>query len=371
MKVALIHYWLITMRGGEKVLEALCELYPDADIFTHVYDPSTMSAEIRKHKVNTTFINRLPKAKTMYQSYLPLMPMALEQLDLRDYDLVISSESGPAKGVITRPGALHICYCHTPMRYVWDMYHDYRSTAGLIKKLLMPPLIHYLRMWDLASAYRVDNFIANSEFVANRIRKHYRRDAEVIHPPVDVEYFNISEKIEDYYIMFGQLTRYKRADIAVQAFNKTGKQLIIIGDGEQKEKLERLAKPNISFVGWIPDSIKKEYFRKCKALIFPGIEDFGIVPVEVMASGRPVIAFAEGGAMETVKHRETGVLFNEQTPESLNLAIDWLEKHIGTFDPEKIADHARSFAKERFKKQFTSFTNSLLNPDTLHKRRAA
>src|SRR5579871_263211 len=214
MKVAIIHYWLVGMRGGEKVVEALCELYPQADIFTHVYLPEMVSDKIRRHRVIPTFINSLPRSARMYKTYLPLMPLALEQLDLRDYDLIISSESGPAKGIIPPPEALHVCYCHTPMRYVWNMYHDYRGSAGMMTRTLMPPLAHYLRMWDVTSAQRVDSFVANSATVARRIQRYYGAQSTVIHPPVDTGAFTgaAPSKIEDFYLMAGELVAYKRPD---------------------------------------------------------------------------------------------------------------------------------------------------------------
>ncbi|HEY6873538.1 MAG TPA: glycosyltransferase family 4 protein [Geobacteraceae bacterium] len=352
MKVAIVHYWLVNMRGGEKVLEALCELFPQADVFTHVYNPSTISDTIKSHSIKTSFIQRLPLARKKYQSYLPLMPLALEQLDLRSYDLVISSESGPAKGVIVRPETPHICYCHTPMRYVWDMYHDYLQNAGLITRIMMPPLIHYLRLWDLASASRVDHFIANSGFVAKRIEKHYRRSAEIIHPPVSTADFSISERVDDFYLMVGQLVRYKRADLAVDAFNKSGRKLIVIGDGEQFAEIKRKAAANVTVMGRQPFSAIRDHYSRCKALIFPGVEDFGIVPVEAMASGRPVIAFRKGGALETVKENVSGLFFDEQTPEALNIAIDRFETLIESFLPEVIRKHATGFDKELFKQKF-------------------
>jgi len=359
MKVAIIHYWLVSMRGGEKVLEALCELFPQADIFTHVYAPQTISETIGRHKVTTTFIQKLPAAEKLYQTYLPLMPLALEKLDLRSYDLIISSESGPSKGVITRPDALHICYCHTPMRYVWDMYHDYFETTGGITRKLMPYLTHYLRMWDYASAARVDHFIANSSFVAQRINKCYRRDAQVIHPPVSTGDFRISDKQDDFYLMVGQLVRYKRADLAVDAFNRNGKRLVIIGDGEQRKDLERMAKSNITVMGKQPFKVIADHYSRCKALIFPGVEDFGIVPVEAMASGRPVIAFKKGGALETVVENKTGLFFDEQTPDSLLDALTRFEKIEQEFDRDEIVRHAKKFDKQVFKDKILELIKSI------------
>lgn len=214
MKVAIVHYWLVGMRGGEKVVEALCDMFPTADVYTHVYHPERISESIRRHSVKTTFIARLPFSRRHYQKYLPLMPLALEQLDLQDYDLVISSESGPAKGVITRPDALHVCYCHTPMRYVWSGYHSYRGRSNPLVKAVMPALMHRLRMWDLASAARVDHFIANSHNVAERIKKYYRRDASVIYPPVEMQGLDLHRRSEDFYLFVGQLIPYKGADVA-------------------------------------------------------------------------------------------------------------------------------------------------------------
>ena len=359
MKIAIIHYWLVGMRGGEKVLESLCEIYPQADIFTHVYDPENISDVINKHKINTTFINKLPLAKRIYQAYLPLMPLALEQLDLRDYDLIISSESGPAKGVIPPPDAIHISYVHTPMRYIWDMYPDYRKSAGLFKKYLMPPIIHYLRLWDVTTASRVDAFVANSNFVKKRLARYYHRDAVVIPPPVDVNQFKPGNKIDDFYLMVGELVRYKKTDIAIKAFNEMDKKLIIIGDGEQMSELKSLAKSNIVLKGHQPFAEVKAHFASCKALIFPGIEDFGIVPVEAMASGRPVIAFAKGGVMDTIREGVSGVFFQEQTPDSLIKAVERFEQGIDSFNTKQIRLHAEQFSKEVFKKNIQKFINGV------------
>ncbi len=355
MRVAIVHYWLVGMRGGEKVVEALCEMFPQADIFSHVYDASAVSEEINKHIVKTTFIQRLPAAKRHYQSYLPLMPLALDQLDLRDYDLVISSESGPAKGVIVGPDTRHICYCHSPMRYVWDMYHDYRGGAGWLKKLMMPPLVHYLRMWDRLSADRVDQFIANSHFVASRIEKFYRRKAEVIHPPVNVDDFEIKDKTDDYYLFLGQLVSYKRPDLAIKAFNQSGRKLVVIGEGEMADELREIAGNNIELLGRQPFSVIRDYLSRCRALIFPGVEDFGIVPVEAMASGRPVIAFRKGGSLETVVEGVTGLFFDEQTADGLNRALNRFEEDEQAFEPAVLRAHAATFGKERFKAKMMEF----------------
>jgi glycosyltransferase involved in cell wall biosynthesis len=348
------------MRGGERVVEALCELYPDADIYTHVAKPEALSDTIRRHRIHETSIARLPGARRHYQKYLPLMPLALEKLDLREYDLVISSECGPAKGVITTPRTLHVCYCHSPMRYVWDMHWDYVKGVSKPLRPLARGLLHYVRRWDLASAFRVDHFLANSKFVARRIDKHYRRDAEVIHPPVDTEAFGLAESTDDYYLMVGQLVPYKRADLAVRAFTSAGKPLRVIGDGEQLAALRRMAGPTVEVMGRQPESVIRESYPRCRALVFPGEEDFGIVPVEAMASGRPVIAYGRGGALETVAEGRTGLFFDEQTEESLLDAVRRFEQVEDKFDPAEIRRHASAFDREVFKDRFRARVDELM-----------
>ena len=362
MRVALIHYWLVNWRGGEKVLRAIADLFPDADIFTHVVDPALVAQRFPNRNVSTTFVARLPYARRFYQRYLPLMPLALEQLDLRRYDLVISSESGPAKGVIVAPHATHICYCHSPMRYVWDMYHDYREQSRGVTRALMSPMLHYMRLWDQASAQRVDRYVANSHFVAQRIDKYYRRTADVIHPPVAVDTFDASRPAEDFYLSVGQLVQYKRIGLLVQAFNKLNRPLVIIGDGEMLPSLRRMAKPNVQFLGRQPSEVIRDYYARCKALVFPGIEDFGMVPVEAMASGRPVIAFGQGGVRESVIDGYTGVFFHEQTPLALADAVLRFESAADEFDPQVIRAHARQFSEQAFKERFRSFIANITIP---------
>lgn len=349
MKVAIVHYWLVNMRGGERVVEALCEMYPEADIFTHVYIPDAVSSTIRRHRVFTTFIQKLPKPEKLYQNYLPLMPLAIEQLDLRGYDLVVSSESGPAKGVIVDPEARHLCYCHSPMRYLWDMYPDYLASAGWLKRLLIPLLAHYLRHWDRSTSIGVDLFVANSHYVAKRIKRFYGREAIVIPPPVDTRSFSISKDVDDYYLMLGQLVTYKRPDLAVEAFQRSGRKLVVIGEGDMLERLQNRNIKNVVFMGKQPNDVVQKHITRCRALIFPGLEDFGIVPVEAMAAGRPVIAYGKGGVLDTVVNGKTGVLFDVQTPESLNEAIDHFEAIYSDFNPELIAQHAATFSKKNFK----------------------
>lgn len=351
-RVALIHYWLVGMRGGEKVLEALCRMFPQADIYTHVYDPKAMSGTINAHRVTETSVGRLPFAKRMYQSYLPFMPRALEALDLTGYDLVISSEAGPAKGVIVSPDAFHLCYCHSPMRYLWDQYHIYRANAGALTKVMMPYLAHGLRSWDVTSAARVDAFAANSHHVSNRIRKYWRREADVVHPPVDVDAFAPApeEELGEYYLWAGELAPYKRPDLAVEAFRKLGLPLLVIGGSEkQRQRLEKTAPDNVKFLGKVPFETLKHHLARCKALVFPGEEDFGIVPVEAMASGRPVIAYGRGGALDTVVHGRTGLLFQDQSVQGLVDAVHAFEDSgLGDMAPDVFTIHAKRFSEGAF-----------------------
>lgn len=361
MRVAIIHYWLVTMRGGEKVLEELCHMFPQADIFTHVVDPSRISKELLDHQITTTFISKLPGAIRHYQKYLPLMPLALEELDLRNYDLVISSESGPAKGVITTPDTLHVCYCHSPMRYLWNMYHEYRSAAGRLTRFVMTPAFHYLRQWDYASSARVDHFIANSSVVAERINKFYRREATVIAPPVDTEAFQPVAQTGPFYLCCGQLVGYKNVEVAVEAFNIMGKPLVVIGGGERLEAIRRMAGPTITVMGPQPFSVLKDHYARCRALVFPGEEDFGIVPVEAMASGRPVIAFNKGGIRDTVIDGVTGLLFQKQNTESLIEAVHRFEAMESNFSPETLVGHAEKFSKAVFRGKMQDFLNEKMD----------
>lgn len=363
MKVALIHYWWLSSRGGEAVCSSISEIFPNMDIFVHVFDEIVIRDSLSRSfngRITGTIINKFPGAKRYYQRYLPLMPLALEQLDLSDYDLVISSESGPAKGVITRPDAIHICYCHSPMRYIWDMYHEYLNSAGRLIKVLFPFVAHRLRMWDRLSADRVDYFIANSSFVASRIRKFYRRESEVIFPPVNVSEFSAEEPREGFYLSLGQLVPYKRADLAVEAFNRLNLPLVVVGEGELHKELKAKAGPNIEVMGRQPFDVIRDLLQRCRGLIFPGVEDFGIVPVEAMASGAPVIAYAKGGALETVIDGETGIHFQEQTVEALMDAVGKLERGEVVFDPKVLRCHAEKFSKERFKQQIQQFIDERL-----------
>ena len=351
MKVAIVHYWLLNMRGGEKVIEALLEMFPQADIFTHVYNPKAVSGKINSRRVITSRINRLPFAKKLYQLYMPLMPNALMDFNLQDYDLVISSESGPAKGVVPNPNAYHVCYCHSPMRYLWDMYHEYFKKTNPLVRLFMKRLIPSLRIWDVTSANLVDCFIANSAYVAKRVRRYYNREAAVIHPPADIERFSTAErKPAGYYLFFGQLAGYKRADIAVEACVKSGRKLVVAGAGARKKAIKKFGKTGlVTFKGRVSDEEAAALFAEARALLYPGIEDLGLVPIEAQAAGCPVIAYRDGGAPETVKEGVTGMFFDEQTPESLIAAMDHFEQNEVTFANRQLFNnHVQQFSKAAF-----------------------
>lgn len=365
LKIALVHDWVTTMGGAERVLLALAELYPKAPIYAIVANQAKLPLPLAQRKIYTSFIQRLPLSTRKYQAYLPLMPLAVEQFDLTGYDIVISSSHACAKGVITRSDTLHICYCHTPMRYAWEFYHEYleREQVGRLGRLLIAPLMNRLRMWDYLSAQRVDYFIANSSAVAARIAKHYRRQAEVIHPPVETEFFlpRPGEEVPaegEFYLVVSRLVGYKRIDLAVEAFNRLGLPLVVIGDGPRRRDLEKMAKPNITFLGRQSDETVREYFLRCRGFIFPGEEDFGLTPVEAQAAGRPVVAYGRGGVLDSVVDGETGVLFREQSVEALMEAVRRAE--LLRFDPERIRAQARRFDKKVFQDKILNFIQARL-----------
>ncbi len=359
MRTAIIHYWIVAERGGEKVVRALCDLFPDAVIFTHVADRDLAARLYPGHEIRTTFISRLPFAQKRYQSYLPLMPLALEELDLSEFDLILSSESGPAKGIIPPPAATHICYCHSPMRYIWDHYHIYRRNAGAIARLAFPFIAHRLRRWDVTAAARVDHFVANSKFVASRIEKYYRRSAEVAYPPVDIERFQggageVDDAWRDAYLWVGQLTAYKNPTLAIDAANALGKKLIVIGDGDLAPALRARAGDTIRFLGRADDETVRRAYASCRALIFPGEEDFGMTPIEAMAAGAPVIALNRGGATETVVADKTGILYDDDSVDGLSAAMTQFETVEKTFDADVIRQHAKKFGIEAFRERMLS-----------------
>lgn len=358
-RVAIVHYWFVAMRGGERVVERLLHLYPQAEIFTNVYDPGKMSANLAKAPIHAGFVNRMPFARRFYQYYLPLMPMALEGLDLSGFDLVISSESGPAKGVITRPDATHVCYCHSPMRYLWDHYHQYRAEASLPARMAMPYLYHRLREWDVSSSARVDRFIANSHFIQQRIQKVWRREADVVHPPVETQLFGISEEVGDSYLWVGQMVPYKRPDLAVEAFTANGLPLTMVGTGSMLRKLKAMAGPNITFVDRLDFASLRDAYARCRAFVMTAEEDFGITPVECMASGRPVIAYGRGGARDTVVPGVTGLFFDRQDATSLVAAVEEMERFLKDFDPHAAVRHAANFSPECFDRGFARVVDAM------------
>jgi len=353
MRAAIIHYWLLNMRGGEKVVEALCRLLPEADIYTLFYAPGRVSDVIRSHRVQASFLQPFRKG---YRSLLPLMPMALESFDLRGYDLVLTSESGPAKGVVTPSTARHVCYCHTPMRYLWDLYPAYRNewTHSRFKRALMTPFANYLRLWDYASAARVDEFAANSENVRRRIWKTYRRESTVVYPPVAVESFYWKQP-QDYYLTVSELVAYKRVDSAIRVCAATGRKLRVVGSGPEYRSLKRLASAGIEFCGKVTDTELRELYARSRGLLMPAEEDFGITPVEALASGKPVIALGRGGALETVPTGDPlgGIFFRESTDESLREALETWEQREHELQPGQLQAHAAKFSETEFQTKMT------------------
>jgi glycosyltransferase involved in cell wall biosynthesis len=348
MRVAIVHDFLMQMGGAEKVVEVLHDMYPDAPIYTSVYDPDVMPAYYRTWDIRTTFMQRLPFKRLSHRVALMLYPLAFESLDLSEYDLVISSSSAFAKGVVTQPHTLHVCYTHTPMRYAWSSraYMKNEKASRLLRALLAPGL-HYLRMWDAVAASRVDSYVANSSAVARRIKKFYGRDANIVYPPVDISRFKLAPDKGDYYIIVSRFVPYKRLDLAVDAFTKLGYPLKVVGTGRQMKSLQARAGKNVEFLGHVDDLELPELLARARGFLMPGEEDFGIAPVEANASGCPVIAYAAGGALDTQIDGVTGVLFRQQTVDGLCDAVCRAENI--DFDPEVIRDHARRFETERFR----------------------
>lgn len=359
MKVALIHDWLPFMGGAERVLTNFVEVYSDAPIYTTICNRSKLDSPLKEANIIVSNIQKKKREIHNHRKYFPLMPTAIESFDLNEYDIVLSSSSSVAKGVITNPNTMHVCYCHSPMRYAWEFSYEYAGKMAGSKGLKSKILNYFLtamRLWDLATANRVDYFIANSENVARRIWKHYKRESVVIHPPVRCKLFEISDSDEDYFLIVSRLQEYKRVDLAIEACNELNLPLVVIGDGPERERLEKMAKDNIKFLGRESDEVIKEHYSKCKAFLFPGEEDFGITPLEAMASGRPVIAYGKGGALETVIEGKTGIFFKEQTKESLKEAM--LRFKDMKFDKQEIRNHAKKFDEEIFKKKIENFVNS-------------
>ena len=355
VKVAIVHDWLTGMRGGERVLEILCELYPDAPVYTLFYNPARMSKAINERKIRTSFLQKLPFSLKMYRRYLPLFPIAVEQFDLREYDVVISSSHCVAKGALTTSDTLHICYCYTPLRYAWDMYEEYfgKDRISCVERSIIRPIINYLRVWDVASSRRVDCFAAISHNVARRIEKYYRREAQVIHPPVDTSFFMPGNDRGNFFLVVSAMVPYKRVEIVVDAFNKLGLPLKVVGGGPLRKKIERKAKRNVEFLGEVSDRELLGLYQRCRALVFAGVEDFGIAPLEAQAAGRPVIAYGRGGFLETVVEGKTGIFFNEQSSFSLIDAVRKFQKM--DFDPELIRNHALQFDTNVFRQKIHDY----------------
>ena len=365
-EIAVVHDWLTGMRGGEKVLEVVCELFPEAPIHTLLHNKGSVSPVIEKHPIHTSFLQRFPFKRTKYRLYLPLFPRAVESLDLSRYRLIISTSAAVAKGAIPAKHAMHICYCHTPMRYVWDQYDEYfgKGRAGALTRTAMRWLAPGLRAWDVRSSDRVHEFIANSRNVANRIRERYHRASDVIHPPVDTERFNVTADHDGSYLVVSALVPYKRLEWAIGACERLERPLNIVGTGPDLEKLRARAGRFTRFLGWVTDRELPRLYAQARALLFPGVEDFGIVPLEAMASGKYVVAYKRGGALETVAEPLSGVFFEEQTVDSLIEAIRRAE--LMRFDPYAIRRHAEKFDRLQFSQKLLSTIRSMVDafPDS-------
>jgi glycosyltransferase involved in cell wall biosynthesis len=377
VSVGIVADWLVTFAGAEKVIAEFINIYPESEIYSVVDFLSDDSRKLFNGKKSTTsFIQRLPFAKTKYQSYLPLMPLAIEQLDVIKHDIVLSSSHAVAKGVLTGPDQLHISYVHSPIRYAWDFQHQYLRESGLNKGLkgkLARWFLHKIRMWDYRTANGVDHFIANSQFIARRIKKVYGRDADVIYPPVDVERFTLQEEKEDFYFTASRMVPYKRIDLIVEAFSQMpDKKLIVIGDGSDMAKIKAKAGSNIEILGYQPDDVMQSHMQRAKAFVFAAEEDFGITPVEAQACGTPVIAFGKGGALETIRpygeSQSTGIFFQEQSVASLLEAVQQFELVRESIDPNDCRDNALRFSAERFHRELDEYIKVKWNDFTESKK---
>ena len=359
-RVALVHDWLTGMRGGERCLEVLCELFPVAPLFTLLHVPGSVSSVIEDRPIVTSFVQHLPGATAGYRHYLPLFPLAIRRFDLSSYDLVVSMSHCVAKGARAAAGALHLCYCFSPMRYVWDLYDDYLGRGGLAMRLAMPPVATALRRWDRRTA-GVSHFVAISNHISDRIRRAYERPSEVIYPPVDVQRYEIADGHDDYYLVVGALVPYKRVDLAVAAATRLGRRLVVVGTGPEEARLRAIAGPTVSFLGWRSDAEVAELYARCRALVFTAVEDFGIVPLEAAAAGRPTIALAAGGALETMvglgapAATPTAVFFPEQSVDALERAILTFEGAAEQFDPKDLRARAEAFDRPLFKQRLAEY----------------
>jgi len=368
MRIAIVHHWFVTLGGGERVAEILAEMFPNADIFTLVADDAQVPIGLHGRTLTTSFLQRIPGATKKHRYFLPLYPFAVEQLDLTSYDLVLTSDSGPMKGVITNPNAVHICYCHSPMRYLWDGYYEYAASMPSLAKLPFMLAAHYVRNWDYIAAQRVTHFLANSNYVAGRIQHYYGRTSTVIHPPVDTQLGFIADAPQDYYLAAGRLVAYKKTEILIHACNHLGRRLRIVGTGPELNRLHSIAGPTIEFLGQVNAKDLWQNYAHCRALLFAADEDFGIVPLEAQACGRPVIAFEKGGALETVigmaknqpKGIATGVFYPQQLSRSVEEAIQEFERRETCFSPLSIQQHASRFDTTLFTKNITNFIASVI-----------
>lgn len=360
MKKALVHDWFSVYAGAEKCVESFTNIWDDFEVYSLIDFLSDADREtiLKGKKANTSFVQNLPKAKTKYRNYLPLFPLAIEQFDLSGYDVILSSSHAVAKGVLTNANQLHISYVHTPIRYAWDLYHQYLRESGLDKGLkgkLAKYFLHKIRIWDMSTINRVDHYIANSHYIARRIKKVYGKESTVIYPPVDVEKFEMREQKEEFYMTASRMVPYKKIDMIVEAFSKTDKKLVVIGTGPDMEKIKAKAGNNIELMGYQSDAVMIDMMQRAKAFVFAAEEDFGITPVEAQACGTPIICLGQGGTKETVIDGITGVHFMEQTVQALGEAVERFEKHHDSFDPQKIRENAMRFSKERFEREIKAF----------------
>ena len=352
--VGLVHDWLPVYAGAERVLEQMIQVFPDSALYSLIDSvPEEQREFLQGKSVETSFIQNLPFAEWAYRYYLPLAPLAIEQFDLSDHDVVVSSSYAVGKGALTRSDQLHVSYVHSPIRYAWDLYHQYMKKGGAgrrLRNLFARPILHYMRLYDTCTAPRVDVYVANSKHVARRIQKRYRRQAYVIYPPVNIDRFSLQREKDDYFLTMSRLVSYKRMDLVVRAFNAMpDKRLYVIGDGPQRSRLERLAGPNVELLGYQPDEAVTHYMENARAFVFAAEEDFGIVPVEAQACGTPVVAYGRGGATETVVHGETGILFSRQNAEAVQEAVDRFEEVEETLRPKQIRAHAKQFDVSSFR----------------------
>ncbi|MDG5814077.1 glycosyltransferase [Chitinispirillales bacterium ANBcel5] len=361
MSSALIHEWLVTVAGAESVLRSIYKLYPGT-IYTLFHDKEALKETLfEKIPVETSLLQKIPFAKKHHRLFVPFYPLAVEQHDLRDHKLIISSSYAVAKGVLNSSDQLHICYCHSPMRYAWDLMYEYLEAEGLdrgAKSVIVRMLMHYLRMWDYTSANRVNEYVTNSHYIAHRIKKCYNRRAKVIYPPVNIDNFKVSDRKDNYFITVSRLVSYKRIDLIIKAFNRLKLPLVIVGDGPSRKKLEKIANGNIEFLGYVPSPQLSDLLSKARAFVFSAEEDFGIVNVEAQASGIPVIAFGRGGALETVVEGKTGLFFRNQTVESLMEKVHEFLATEDSFDPQQIRKNAERFPRSRFETEFKQFVDN-------------